>query len=163
MRQLHTAQQTTYLNPTTEHKHIYPVTKLKTLKRKSVPVHTMKACRRNRGPLILNLSTRWKWVVDISALADVPTEKKTGTRWISGWVGPRASVCGFGKRLLPVPGFESRTVCLINELSKYALFSVSVRYGDCCYQNVVASLCTTLTIAMFLHINIYIYIYRRIC
>ena len=38
-------------------------------KGKVVPVHTMKAYRGRRGigPLILNLSTRWKWVANFTS------------------------------------------------------------------------------------------------
>jgi hypothetical protein len=43
--------------------------------------------------LILNLGTRWGWVVSITPRPRfTPGERTTGTHWIGGWVGPRAGL-----------------------------------------------------------------------
>jgi len=44
---------------------------------KTVPVHAMKTKREKRyGPLILNLSTRWRQVVNFYTQATLPPEKE---------------------------------------------------------------------------------------
>jgi hypothetical protein len=43
------------------------------------------------------------------APATLPSEKRTGTHFIGGWVGPRAGLDGCGKSC-PPPGFNPRTV-----------------------------------------------------
>jgi len=41
-------------------------------------------------PHILDLSTRWGWVVSFKPPPLYFREKAPGTRWTGGWVGPRA-------------------------------------------------------------------------
>jgi hypothetical protein len=41
-------------------------------------------------PRILDLGTRWRWVVSFTHWPLYPTERAAGTHWIGGWVGPRA-------------------------------------------------------------------------
>jgi hypothetical protein len=61
-------------------------------KGKGVPLHTMKVPG-GRGGLILNLSTRWGWVVSITPrLRFAPWERTPGTNWTGGRVDPRAGL-----------------------------------------------------------------------
>jgi hypothetical protein len=43
-------------------------------------------------PLILNLGTGWKWVVNFTPWPLHPGEGTTDTHWIRGWVDPRAKM-----------------------------------------------------------------------
>jgi hypothetical protein len=54
----------------------------------------MKAYRRSKGmaPLILNVSSRWKCVVNVTSWPLSPSEKDPGTRWIGEWVGLMAGL-----------------------------------------------------------------------
>jgi hypothetical protein len=50
--------------------------------------HTMKTCGDWRyNSTILDLVTRWRWVVSF-----IPGERAPSTRWLRGWVGPRAGL-----------------------------------------------------------------------
>jgi hypothetical protein len=69
------------------------------VKGKVVPVlltehHVMKAYWRSGGiaPRILNLVTRWRWVVSFTPRYFAPRERSPGTDWLGGWVGPRAGL-----------------------------------------------------------------------
>jgi hypothetical protein len=42
--------------------------------------------------LILDLSTRWGWVVSITPRKRLPPEKDTSTHWIGGWLDVTASL-----------------------------------------------------------------------
>ena len=52
----------------------------------------MKAYKGNRGiaPLILNLDTGWRQVVNLTPPDVLSPGKKPDIRWIEDWVGPRA-------------------------------------------------------------------------
>jgi hypothetical protein len=52
----------------------------------------MTAYRGNRGkaPLILNFSTRCRWVVNFNAMGSLPVEKNPSSHSIKDWVGPSA-------------------------------------------------------------------------
>jgi hypothetical protein len=54
-------------------------------------------------PLILNLGTRWKWVVNIKPRPSYP-----GTHWIGGFVSPRAGLDDLKNRRLRQPQSWSR-------------------------------------------------------
>jgi hypothetical protein len=58
------------------------------------PVHAMKAYRGSRFivPLILDLSTRWRWVVNFKFWPLIPT-KETHYLWIGGDIGSTISLC----------------------------------------------------------------------
>jgi hypothetical protein len=49
------------------------------------------------GPLILNLGTRWKWVVSFTLRPLYPAKRATGIHWIGGWVGPTAGTAAVTK------------------------------------------------------------------
>jgi hypothetical protein len=53
------------------------------------------------APCILNLGTRWRWVVSFTILPLYPQGKSPGIHGIGGWVGPRASVDAVAKRRIP--------------------------------------------------------------
>ena len=50
--------------------------------------HTMKADRGSRGvaPLILNLGTGWKWVVNFIPSSTLPLRKNPATHSVGSWV-----------------------------------------------------------------------------
>jgi hypothetical protein len=76
---------------------------------KIVPVHVMKAYRGSRSiaPLILNLGTRWWWVVSITPWTIYNREGTPVPNGIRCWVGLRAGLDVLGKRItvLPLTGF----------------------------------------------------------
>jgi hypothetical protein len=53
------------------------------------------------APRILDLGTRWRWVVSFTPLPPYPWERAPGTLWIGGWVGPRAGMDAVVKRKIP--------------------------------------------------------------
>jgi hypothetical protein len=62
--------------------------------------------------LILDLSTRWGWVVSVTPqLRFSPRERTPGTHRTGGWVGPRAGMDteGRGKILSPLPGIQPQS------------------------------------------------------
>jgi hypothetical protein len=69
----------------------------------------MKAYRERRGiaPFILNLGTRWTWVVSIKTQPLYPPgQEKTSTHWKEGWVGPRAGLYILEKIKISCPGSD---------------------------------------------------------
>jgi len=54
-------------------------------------------------PLILNVGTRLRWVASFTPRPLYPRCKPPGTRWIGGWVGPRAGLEAVAKRNNPYP------------------------------------------------------------
>jgi len=54
----------------------------------------MKACKGNRSvdPLILNLNTRWRWVVNVTLRPLYSPGKNPGTPGLGGWVETRAGL-----------------------------------------------------------------------
>jgi hypothetical protein len=70
----------------------------------------MKAYWGSRGiaPRILDLGTRWRWVVSFTPLPLYPKERTPGNHWIGVWVGPRSILDTVVKRKIPslLSGFE---------------------------------------------------------
>jgi hypothetical protein len=60
------------------------------------------------GSTILDLSTRWRWVVCFTLRLLNPWEIDPGTHWIGGWVGPRAGLNAVEKKILALPEIEPR-------------------------------------------------------
>jgi hypothetical protein len=56
---------------------------------------------------ILDLGTRWRWVVSFTIRQLYPQKKVPGTHWIGGWVGPRAVLDMVVKRKIPIHRWES--------------------------------------------------------
>jgi hypothetical protein len=76
--------------------------------------HAMKAYRsRGIAPLILNLRTRWRWVVNFMPRPLYPREN-AGTQWLRSWVGPIAGLDLFE---------EEKIYCLCHDLNP-ELFSL---------------------------------------
>jgi hypothetical protein len=76
---------------------LYRIFQLEVKEGKIVPVHAMKAYQRSRGiaALILNLSTRWKIVVDFTLWQLYPRERTlVPIEWEAGW-GPERDLDGF--------------------------------------------------------------------
>ena len=67
---------------------------------KVVPVFVMKAPLGSRSmtPLILNLRTRWRSVLNFTPRKLFPTGGKHDANWIGSWVGPRADPDPLDKR-----------------------------------------------------------------
>jgi hypothetical protein len=61
---------------------------------KAVPLHAMEALGGRGGVLlVLDLGTRWGWVVSDTPWPHfTPGERTLGYHWIGGWVGPGASM-----------------------------------------------------------------------
>jgi len=55
------------------------------------------------APRILNLGTRWRFTPQLLQ----PRERIPSTRWIGGWMGPRA---GDEKKEIPTPAGNWKTV-----------------------------------------------------
>jgi hypothetical protein len=66
--------------------------------------NTMEAYWSSGGiaPRILDLGTRWRWVVSFTPRSIYAQRKNPGSHWIGGWVGPRA-----GLDAVLLPGLES--------------------------------------------------------
>jgi hypothetical protein len=47
---------------------------------------------------ILDLDTRWMWVVSFTPRSFCPEDRPSGTQWISGWAGPTAGLDVVTKR-----------------------------------------------------------------
>jgi hypothetical protein len=75
------------------------------------------------APLILDLGTRWRWVVSFTPRPLYRQGKTPGTHWIGGWVGPRAVPDAVVKRKIPSPSRESKPRTPIFQL-------VARRYTD---------------------------------
>jgi hypothetical protein len=59
------------------------------------------------APRILDLGTRWRWVVSSLSGRFTPRERAPGTRLIGGSVGPSAGLDAVVKRKIPSPRRES--------------------------------------------------------
>jgi hypothetical protein len=73
-------------------------------KAKAVPLHATKArgVRRGIAPLILDLGTRWGWLVSGTPRPRFsPGERTPGTHCRGGWVGPRAGLDTDAKGKIP--------------------------------------------------------------
>jgi hypothetical protein len=53
------------------------------------------------APHILDLGTKWRWVVSFTPPPLYPQGKGPGTHWIGGWVGSRAVLNAVVKRKIP--------------------------------------------------------------
>jgi hypothetical protein len=72
--------------------------------------HTMTYCgSRSIAPRILDLSTRWRWVVGFTPRPLCPQGKSPGIHWIGCSVGLRAVLDAVVKTKIPSPRRESRT------------------------------------------------------
>jgi hypothetical protein len=58
-------------------------------------------------PCILDLGTRWRWVVSFTHRPLYPQGTTRGTHWTGGWVGPRAVLDAVVKRKIPSPRRKS--------------------------------------------------------
>jgi 8-oxo-dGTP pyrophosphatase MutT (NUDIX family) len=69
--------------------------------------HAMKAYRSTGiAPLILNLRTRWRWVVNFTPGPLYPKEN-AGTHWLRSWVGPIAGLDLFEEEEIHCPWQDS--------------------------------------------------------
>jgi hypothetical protein len=71
--------------------------------------HAMKAYLRSGGidPRILDLCTRWSWVVSFTPRLLYSQVKSPSTHWIGGWVGPKAYLDTVVKGKIPSPCRDS--------------------------------------------------------
>jgi hypothetical protein len=81
------------------------------VKGKTVPVHVMKTyrVRRHMEPLILNHSTKQRWVVNFAPWLFRLRERTSNTHWIRGWMGTRASLDVLEKRKISCPCPRNQT------------------------------------------------------
>jgi hypothetical protein len=56
---------------------------------------------------IIDVDTRWRWVVSFAPWSLYPREKAPGTSWTGGWVGPRAGPDAVVRRKIPNPSRDS--------------------------------------------------------
>jgi hypothetical protein len=59
------------------------------------------------APRILNLSTRWKWVVSFTPSQLYSLGKSAGTHWKGGSVGPWACLDAVRKKKIATPGIQT--------------------------------------------------------
>jgi hypothetical protein len=59
------------------------------------------------APRILDLGTRWRWVVSFTPRPHYLKESAPRTHWIGGWVGPKAVMDAVVKRKIRSPRRES--------------------------------------------------------
>jgi hypothetical protein len=59
---------------------------------------------------ILDLSTRWRWVVSFTPRPLCPREVTTGTHWIGGWVGPKVRLNAVEQRRISCPYREDQAI-----------------------------------------------------
>jgi hypothetical protein len=80
---------------------------------------------RDITPLILNLGTRWRWMVNVRVRLVDQWRKKPGTHWMWGWISPRNGLDGFlrGENFFPQPEFEPRTGESVS--SRYTNYGIS--------------------------------------
>jgi len=57
---------------------------------------------RGIAPYILDVSTRWRWMVSFTPRPLYPRERVPGTHWIGGWVDPRTVLDAVVKKF-PAP------------------------------------------------------------
>jgi len=82
----------------------------------------MKAYRRSKcmAPPILNVSSRWKCVANVTPWPLYPSEKDPGTRWIGEWVGLMAGLDVLETR--NVKSLSKR--CTLDNAHHYRMFIV---------------------------------------
>jgi len=51
-----------------------------------------------------DFGTKWRWVASSRPGRFITRKRDPGTRWIGGWVGPRAGLDVAVKRMIPSPG-----------------------------------------------------------
>jgi hypothetical protein len=61
------------------------------------------------APHILDLGSRWRWVVSFTPRPLNPRERAPFTHWIGGWVGPGAGLVALVKKKIPDPCWVSNT------------------------------------------------------
>jgi hypothetical protein len=76
---------------------------------------------------ILDLGTRWRWVVSFTPLLLYPLGKDPGTHWIGGWLGPGAGM-DFMKKRKSYPCRESNTGHPAHNLSLHRLSYTIITY-----------------------------------
>jgi hypothetical protein len=68
------------------------------------------------APLILNLNTRWRWVVNFTLRPLYPRRKNPGTHWIGSWVGLRVGLDAVANKGNPCTCRESNPGCSAHSL-----------------------------------------------
>jgi hypothetical protein len=83
----------------TKYRHTFRIKNIQFIcKKKKVKLSRYTPCRHTGGEevqllLILNLGTKWGWVVSVTPRPRfTPGERTPGTHWTGGWVGPRAGL-----------------------------------------------------------------------
>jgi hypothetical protein len=90
-----------------------PKSKARQSKGKAVPVDAMKAYKESRviAPVILNLGTRWRWLLAARCDRFTPAERAHGTHWIRSRVGSRVDLDALEKRNVSCPpGIERNPI-----------------------------------------------------
>jgi hypothetical protein len=76
---------------------------------------------------ILDLGTRWKWMVGITPRPLFFQEKSPGIHWIGGWVGSRAGLDAVVKRKIPIPSPIIQPVAQLYTTEISGIFSLRLR------------------------------------
>jgi hypothetical protein len=79
------------------------------------------------APRILDLGTRWRWLVSFT-----PRERAPGTHWIGGCVGPRASLDAVVKRKFSIPRRQSNTRTPNHPAHSQSLYRLSYHSSMLC-------------------------------
>ena len=78
--------------------------------------------------LLINLGTRWRWVVNIIFRPLYTREKSHGIHFIGGWLDPKVGLDGCGEKKISLPqrgsNLEPRTVQAV--VSRYTDYAKSV-------------------------------------
>jgi hypothetical protein len=78
-------------------------------------------------PCILDLSTRWRWVVNFTLWPLYPQERAPSIHWMGGWVGPKTGLDEMDSRkfLPPSNALNSDTSAIQHTANHYKNHAIS--------------------------------------
>jgi hypothetical protein len=72
-------------------------------------------------PRILDLGTRWRWVISFTSRSLYPQGKTPGTHWIGSWVGSTAGMDAVVRRKIPSPYRDSNPPIIQPVAQRYTM------------------------------------------